>query len=139
MQKILDRADDWWGVKAGVAPLPKMERFILLPDLGEQQLVQQIIKNEVDFTTGIQPSSWPTVLKGNPKATSWTGDKPPYGYVDWWPHSMYVNTQVAPWSDKDVRWALSYYIDRKKIVDVAWSGASKETPLPLPDYPPLKP
>ncbi len=46
-----------------------MERFILLPDLGEQQLVQQIIKNEVDFTTGIQPSSWPTVIAGNPKAT----------------------------------------------------------------------
>ena len=39
-QKILDRADDWWGVKAGIAPLPKMKRFILLPDLGEQQLVQ---------------------------------------------------------------------------------------------------
>jgi len=138
-QKILDRADDWWGVKAGVAPLPKMQRFILLPDLGEQQLVQQIIKNEVDFTTGIQPSSWPTVIAGNPKALSWTGKNPPYGYVDWWPHSLYVNTKVAPWSDKDVRWALSYYIDRSKIVQVAWSGASKETPLPLPDYPPLKP
>lgn len=138
-QKILDRADDWWGVKAGVAPLPQMQRFILLPDLGEQQLVQQIIKNEVDFTTGIQPSSWPTVVKGNPKAASWTGTKPPYGYVDWWPHSMYVNCEAAPWSDKNVRWALSYYLDRQKVVDIAWSGASKVTPLPLPDYPPLKP
>jgi len=138
-QKILDRADDWWGVKAGIAPLPKMKRFILLPDLGEQQLVQQIIKNDVDFTTGIQPSSWPTVLAGNPKATSWTGNKPPYGYVDWWPHSLYVNCKVAPWSDKNVRWALSYYLDRQKIVDVSWSGASKVTPLPMPDYPPLVP
>ncbi len=27
----------------------------------------------------------------------------------------------------------------QKIVDVAWSGASKVTPLPLPDYPPLQP
>ena len=76
-QKILDRADDWWGVEAGVAELPAVERFILLPDQGEQQLVQTIIKNEVDFTTGIQPSSWPTVLKGNPKATSWTGSESP--------------------------------------------------------------
>jgi len=70
---------------------------------------------------------------------SWTGNKPPYGYVDWWPHSMYVNCEKAPWSDKNVRWALSSYIDRQKIVDVAWSGASKVTPLPLPDYLPLKP
>ncbi len=138
-QKILDRADDWWGVAAGVAPLPEMERFILLPDQGEQQLIQSVIKNEVDFTTGIQPSSFPTVLSGNPKATSWTGSESPYGYVDWWPHSLYVNNEVAPWSDKNVRWALSYYLDRDTIVDIAWSGASKPTPLPMPDYPPLQP
>jgi peptide/nickel transport system substrate-binding protein len=138
-QKILDRADDWWGVAAGVAPLPEVERFILLPDQGEQQLIQSVIKNEVDFTTGIQPSSFPTVLSGNPKATSWTGSESPYGYVDWWPHSLYVNNEVAPWSDKNVRWALSYYLDRDTIVDIAWSGASKPTPLPLPDYPPLQP
>lgn len=138
-QKILDRADDWWGVAAGVAPLPAVERFILLPDQGEQQLVQSVIKNDVDFTTGIQPSSFPTVLNGNPKATSWTGSEAPFGYVDWWPHSLYVNNEVAPWSDKNVRWALSYYIDRDAIVEVAWSGASKVTPLPMPDYPPLQP
>ncbi len=138
-QKILDRADDWWGVKANVASLPEVQRFILLPDQGEQQLVQSIIKNEVDFTTGIQPSSFPTVFNGNPKATSWTGRNAPYGYVDWWPHSLYVNNEVDPWKDKNVRWALSYYIDRSKIVEVSWSGASKVTPLPLPDYPPLKP
>jgi peptide/nickel transport system substrate-binding protein len=59
--------------------------------------------------------------------------------VDWWPHSLYVNTEVAPWSDKNVRWALSYYIDRSKIVDISWSGASQTTPLPMPSYPPLQP
>ncbi len=138
-QKILDRADDWWGVAAGVAPLPAVERFICCPIRASSNLIQSIIKNEVDFTTGIQPSSFPTVINGNPKATSWTGTETPYGYVDWWPHSLYVNNEVAPWSDKNVRWALSYYIDRSKIVDIAWSGASKATPLPMPDYPPLQP
>jgi peptide/nickel transport system substrate-binding protein len=59
--------------------------------------------------------------------------------VDWWPHSLYVNNELAPWSDPNVRWALSYYIDRSAIVNISWSGASKETPLPMPDYPPLKP
>jgi hypothetical protein len=38
-----------------------------------------------------------------------------------------------------VRWALSYYIDRSKSVEISWGGASIETPLPMPDYPPLKP
>jgi peptide/nickel transport system substrate-binding protein len=138
-QKILDRADEWWGVDAGVAELPAVERFVLLPDQGEQQLVQSIIRNEVDFTTGIQPTSFPTVLNQNPKATSWTGSEPPYGYVDWWPHSLYVNNSREPWSDPNVRWALSYYIDRDAIVDVAWSGAATKTPLPMPNYPPLLP
>ena len=138
-QKILDRADDWWGVAAGVAALPEVERFILLPDQGEQQLVQSVITNSVDFTTGIQPSSFPTVFNSNPEATSWTGQELPYGYVDWWPHSLYVNNEVEPWSDKNVRWALSYYIDRSTIVDIAWSGASEPTPLPMPNYPPLQP
>ncbi len=46
---------------------------------------------------------------------------------------------MAPWDDKNVRWALSYYIDRDAVVEVAWSGASKPTPLPMPDYLPLLP
>jgi len=138
-QKILDRADEWWGVEAGVAELPAIERYVLLPDQGEQQLVQSVIKNEVDFTTGIQPTSFPTVLSQNPKATSWTGSESPYGYVDWWPHSLYVNHLREPWNDPNVRWALSYYIDRDAIVEVAWSGSSEVTPLPLPSYPPLMP
>jgi peptide/nickel transport system substrate-binding protein len=138
-QKVLDRADDWWGVKAGVGKLPEMKRILWLPDLGEQQLVQGIVKNDYDLTTGIQPTSFPTVLKGNPKATSWTGQDSPYGYVDWWPHSLYVNCEKAPWDDKNVRWALSYYIDRQKLVDVGWAGASAPTTLPMPSYPPLQP
>jgi len=119
--------------------LPAVERFILLPDQGEQQLIQSVIKNDVDFTTGIQPSSFPTVFSGNDKALSWTGKESPYGYTDWWPHSLYVNNEAPPWDDKNVRWALSYYLDRDKIVEIAWSGSSKKTQLPMPDYPPLMP
>jgi len=61
---------------------------------------------------GIQPATFKTVFNGNPKITTHTGQKPPYGYVDWWPISLYVNNDVKPFDDKDVRWALSYYLDR---------------------------
>ncbi len=30
-QKVFDRRPDWWAVKAGLAPLPKLERTIWLP------------------------------------------------------------------------------------------------------------
>src|SRR5262249_57659080 len=44
-----------------------------------------------------------------------------------------------PSNDKDVRWALSYYIDRQQLIEVAYLGASSVSKLPLPPYPPLAP
>ena len=43
--------------------------------------------------------------------------------MDWWPISLWVNNEVKPFDDKDVRWALSYYIDRKQLIDVGYAGA----------------
>ena len=63
----------------------------------------------------------------------------PYGYVDWWPTSLYVNNEREPYNDPDVRWALSYFIDREQIIDVALGGAGCIWPLPLPSYPGLQP
>ncbi|MFT4037743.1 MAG: ABC transporter substrate-binding protein [Thermomicrobiales bacterium] len=138
-QKIMDRADDWWGVAAGVDKLPEAKRFIYLPDPGEQGLISGIIANNYDIDTGIQPAGFATVFSGNDKVTTWTGQDSPYGYVDWWPHSFYVNNEVKPFDDPNVRWALSYYLDREQIIDIAWMGASKPATLFVPDYPPLTP
>ncbi len=138
-QKVLDRQSSWWGVAAGVGQLPKPERFIYLPDPGEQGLATGIIANQYDIATGLQPATFPTVFKGNAKVITWTGQKAPYGQVDWWPHSLYLNNEKAPYNDPNVRWAISYYLDRSQIIDVGWSGASSPSTLFLPDYPGLKP
>lgn len=138
-QKILDRADSWWGEKAGIAKLPQVQRIVYLPDPGEQNLAQGLIANNFDITTGIQPTTFPTVFNGNPKVTTWTGQKAPFGYMDWWPHSLYVNTKTGPTADPDIRWAISQYIDRNQMIDVAWSGAATPAKLPMPEYPGLLP
>jgi peptide/nickel transport system substrate-binding protein len=59
--------------------------------------------------------------------------------MDWWPYSLYVNNDKAPFDDKDIRWALSSFIDRQQIVDVSWAGAAEPSPLPMPYYPALRP
>jgi peptide/nickel transport system substrate-binding protein len=139
-QKVMDLRDGpWWAEAAGIQKKPKVERIIQLPVIGEQQTAQGVIANQLDYTYSLQPAGFPAVLKANPKVTTWTGDKPPYGYVDWWPISLWLNNEVKPWDDKDMRWAVSYYIDRVKLADVGWSGASAPSQVPFPLYPPLKP
>ncbi|HSC71520.1 MAG TPA: ABC transporter substrate-binding protein [Candidatus Methylomirabilis sp.] len=138
-QKIIDRRDEWWAAKAGLAPMPKVERNIWLPNAGEQQSAQGLITNQIDYGMSMQPATFPTMIRQNAKIITHSGQKPPYGYMDWWPLSLYVNNERSPFNDKDIRWAVSYFIDRQQIVDVGYVGASIVSPLPLPEYPPLRP
>jgi peptide/nickel transport system substrate-binding protein len=132
-QKVFDRRDSWWGVEAGVGKLPEVERIVLLPDAGEQQLAQGLISNAVDFSTGLQVATFPTVFAGNPNITTFTGKELPWGNVDWWPTSLYLNCERAPFNDPKFRWAISYLIDRQVLIEVGWGGASSLSPLPMPD------
>ena len=138
-QKIVDRRDDWWAARAGLAPMPKVERNIWLPNAGEQQSAQAFITNQLDVSMSMQAATFPTLFRGNPKLTTHTGQKPPYGYMDWYPLSLYVNNERPPFNDKDIRWALSYFVDRQQIIDVSYVGASAAAALPLPEYPALRP
>ncbi len=130
---MFDRRDSWWGVKAGVGKLPEVERIVLLPDTGEQQLAQGLISNAVDFSTGLQVNTFKTVFDGNKNIITYTGRELPYGNVDWWPTSLYLNCERAPFNDANFRWAVSYLIDRQTLIDVGWGGSSSLSPLPMPD------
>jgi peptide/nickel transport system substrate-binding protein len=138
-QKVFDRRPTWWAADAGLAPLPQVLRNIWLPSVAEQQQAQAIITNQIDATGGVQPPTFPTLFRENPKITTFAGQKAPFGAMDWYPYSLYVNNEVKPFDDRDVRWALSYYIDRNQLIDVAFAGASQTSPLPMPAYKPLQP
>jgi peptide/nickel transport system substrate-binding protein len=138
-QKVFDRRSTWWAADLKLAPLPAVERNIWLPFAGEQQTAQALITNQLDAGTGMQPATFPTVFRQNPKITTHTGQQPPYGYMDWWPISLYVNNGRAPFDDKDVRWALSYYLDRKQLIEVGYLGANTPSKLPLPPIRPYCP
>jgi len=138
-QKVFDRRPTWWAADAGLAPLPQILRNIWLPSVAEQQVAQAVITNQIDCTALIQPLTFPTLFAQNPKITTYAGRKEPLGVMDWWPLSLYLNNEVKPFDDRDVRWAVSYYIDRKQLVDVGYAGASQASPLPLPAFKPLMP
>ncbi len=136
-QKIYDRRDTWWAAEQGLAPMPEMERIVALPDGQEQQQAQSLITNEIDMGFTLAPETFATIFAENEKITTHAGRQAPYGYLDWWPVSMYVNTTVPPFDNADVRWALSLFINREQVVEVGWSGANTISRLPMPPYPPL--
>lgn len=137
-QKIYDRRDTWWAAEQGLAPMPEMERIVQLPDGQEQQQAQALITNEIDTGFTLAPETFATIFDQNEKITTHAGRQAPYGYLDWWPVSMYVNTEKPPFDNPDVRWALSLFINREQVVEVGWSGANTISRLPMPPYPPLQ-
>lgn len=122
-QKIYDLRDDWWGAATGFKRQPKVERIIYLPQQDESQAAQLLITNQIDMSPIVQVSTLKTMLAQNPKIVTYTGTEPPYGYLDWCPIDLNLNASMAPFDDSEIRWALTYAIDREKLVALAESGA----------------
>ena len=136
----MDRRSDWWAAKTGFAKLPAMKRVITVPGGSRDRMAQLISAGQVDITGDIQVVSIiKKILARNPKITTFTGDKPPYGTKDWWPTSLYFNNLNPKWSDVRLRRAVNYYIDRKQIINVVYEGASERKYTPFPGFGSLKP
>src|SRR5262249_41901947 len=66
-QKVLDRRDDWWATKAGLASLPRVERVVWLPWVSEQSTAQALIADEIDSAMSLQSTTLPTIFQHNPR------------------------------------------------------------------------
>jgi ABC-type transport system substrate-binding protein len=142
-QKILDLRPDWWAVKAGLIALPAVKR-VVISNLGGQigqnmdTVAQRLVNNEMDSALDMRSSVIGNILAQNPNITTHAGNKSPFGYLDWWPNSLWMNTQLAPWNDPRVRRAVSLAVNRDQIDDVIYDGAKIATIYPFPLYPGLK-
>lgn len=138
-QQVMDRRDDWWATKIGFAELPQIERVITIPVAGEERMSQMMINNEIDSSLDLRATTISQVVAQNPAIITHTGREAPYGYIDWWPTSMWFNHADGPFTDPNVRWAISYSIDREQMLDIALEGSGILTQLPFPYYAPLMP
>jgi len=142
-QKIFNLRPDWWAVKAGLIAEPAVKRVVMV-NLGGQigqnmdTVAQRLVNNEMDSALDMRSSVIGNILAQNPKITTHAGNKSPFGYLDWWPNSLWMNTQLAPWNDPRVRRAVSYAINRDQINDVIYDGAKIASIYPFPLYPGLK-
>lgn len=137
-QKIWDRRDDWWAAQTGFHELPEVERLIYLPGMNEQTMVQMIINNEIDIAFSVTAANYELVQAQNPAVITHS-DEPPYGFLDWWPISLGFNHDIEPFDDPEIRWAISYALDRDEIIQFAFRNTTTAIQLPYPDYPGLQP
>ncbi|MGC9522336.1 MAG: ABC transporter substrate-binding protein [Anaerolineae bacterium] len=134
--KWFDLRYEWWAYDIGLVDrMPYPERLQNQP-YNEEVTTQQMINDEVDHALDMRPATIEAILAQAPDhIITYTGQEKPYGYVDWWPISMYFNTLEPPYDNPDVRWAMAYAIDQQVLVDVAWDGAGTVTGGPFPHYP----
>lgn len=109
-RSILARNDDWWAAASGFADLPAPRQVIFSQQGPEDSLISELASNDVDWAGhyGLTPAGAQTALDQNPALQS-------FQTLDPCPWSLTVNTQAAPWDDPEMRWALSYAIDKAQF------------------------
>ncbi|MEI8190766.1 MAG: ABC transporter substrate-binding protein, partial [candidate division NC10 bacterium] len=137
-QMIYDIRPDWWGFKTGFQKAPDIQRVIIIPLSDMATAAQRVVNNECDACLDLRPALIRTAVQSNPKIITHTGKDEPLGYIDWWPNSLWMNTQLEPYSNPDVRWAINHVIDRDTIDKVVFMGAKITSIFPYPEYPALK-
>lgn len=142
-QKVYDLRDDWWAVEAGRLETPEVKRVVVF-NIGGQIgqgmdiVAQRVVNNELDSALDMRSSVIDNIIANNPNVTTHSGDQQPFGYLDWWPNSLWMNTQLAPYDDARVRRAMSLVINRELIDEIVYEGAQIATIYPFPLYPGLQ-
>ena len=137
--KKLDLRYDWWAVEQGLVDTPEVEQIVQYPAADLTVAAQLIINNELDTALGFQPQLIKSIVDQAPQVITHTLRESPWGYIDWWPISMWFNTLEKPYDDKRVRWAVAYAINQQQMIDVGWEGGGEPLTIPYPKYKPLEP
>jgi peptide/nickel transport system substrate-binding protein len=133
----LTRNNNWWAVKAGLAKLPAPKEVIYTNPGSEDSAVSGLESNQYDYVGegGITTAGYVTAQQHNSKLQNWNGE---LGYTDPCPFALTINTTQAPWDNAQMRWALSYAINKTQFTALLNSpGPSTPAATPFPTYPAL--
>jgi peptide/nickel transport system substrate-binding protein len=131
------RDDNWWGAASGWKPLPAPEKLIWTWYGPEETRTAAMANDGLDSMMDVTLGALLALQNRNPNVIAFYNE-PPYAWVpDPCSRTFEFNDAKEPWSDKDMRWALNYAIDRDEIVNVAYEGTTYPSKHFFPAYPPL--
>lgn len=137
-ETVWDRRDDWWGAASGFRPLPTPARVVWSGAGTEETRAVMGANNDLDAIYTVGKSTFEVMRARNPNIEAWTPELP-YGYADPCPRDLQINTQIAPFDNKDVRWAINHAINRDTLVQIAYEGATVPQAFEMPAYSGLQP
>ena len=136
-ETIWVRHDDWWAAKIGLKKLPEPKKIIISYGGTQEIRLATGIDDGFDTMDDITLGSYQALVKRNPAWIAFQNGLP-FIWPDPCARSISLNNAVEPWNDKDMRWMLSYVMDRQQIIDIAYEGTSTMGPYPWPIYPAMQ-
>jgi peptide/nickel transport system substrate-binding protein len=130
------RDDNWWGAKTGFAHLPEPVKLIWTWAGPEETRAALMADGGLDSLMDVTLGTFRAIQARNSNVIAWYPQLP-YAWLDPCARNLEFNTAVAPWNDKDMRWAVNFAIDRNQIVAVSYEGTTIPSKFFFPAYPPL--
>ena len=131
---VFDRDDNWWAAKTGLSPLPAPQRVVFTEQGDESNKASMLESNRVDGLPSLGYEAFAKVREKNPNAIGWM-EQAPYTWVDPCPWSVKFQVETKPWDDPEMRWALSYGLDRDKLAKTMGGGFGIPARFVFPMYP----
>jgi peptide/nickel transport system substrate-binding protein len=120
---VYDRNDDWWGAKTGVFKLPEPQRAIWVVTGNDQIRTTMAVSNELDSIMDVTLGAFEAMQAANDNIFAWV-EGMPFVWLDPCPRQLSFQTQVAPWDNPEMRWAINHAISRQQVIDIAYEGVT---------------
>ncbi len=131
------RRDDWWGAKVDFKELPKPEKLEWVVSETEDIRVARASDHQLDSIADLTAGAFESLKARNKDIISWLPNAP-YAWSDPCTRLLTPNNSVAPWNDREMRWALSQAIDRDEVVKIAYEGTTTPARFMFPNYPAIQ-
>src|SRR5258708_4634773 len=122
-QFVYDLDPNWWGAKTGFHALPEPKRLIWVLAGSPQNKALLMSNHQLDSAMNLPLTAFQAIQAKNPKIIAWK-DALPYAWADPCPRELEFNTEQAPWSDPNLRKAVSLIVDRSSNIKIAYQGTT---------------